>query len=448
MDELLWIQATIALILGTFLFQVVRRTFDPFAPIWLFFVGYIQVYVVQAYSYHEWAVRVRGEELVTKANFQACWGLALFLGVYFLAPTRFLARCLPKPPEQWSVVPITLMSPVLVFWGLLCAGIVLRGGGDDASGLGEQSLLFSFPLVMVVAGSLLVVTGRQSGSPRPAYRNVGIVIIAAYMVIWMFNGKRSHSLLAVLVGLASYYLPSGKRPSAPVLLAAALAGAMAVGLSIGWRFHRNQSNAPLSFADFVDFAGSYDPSKVLESLNVKEDEETASKMLTHETEEYGAYLLMLDTVPEKSDFDFGLPYFRVFTTFIPRVVWPSKPLPGREQWCAAWVAGSELKRDSTFTGPAIGILGAAQLNGGTWGTVLVLGIWALVVRVAYDYAMIHRDVPWAQAFWALTYYNAWFSVVCDDPLNWFYYSYGFTSMPTLVSLWVYNKFLSSAPEAI
>ena len=447
MNELTFVYALAALIAGLAAFQVATRRFDPFAPIWLFLVGYIQVYVVQAYSYHDWAVRVRGEELVAAANFRALWALMWFFTVYYLAPTRFLARCLPRPPQGWALMPVTVMSPVLVFWGLLCAGMVFRGDDSTAAAPGEQSLLFSFPLVMVIAGGLLLVTGRQPDRPRPAFANAGMIIVVSYMVIWMFNGKRSHSLLAVLIGLAAFYLPRCRRPSAPVLVATALTGAMAVGLAIGWRYHKNRSTAPLSFGNFVEFASGFDPATILESLNVTESDETAAKMTTHETEEYGCYLLMYDTVPAKSDHDYGLPYLRVFTTFIPRVVWPSKPLPGREQWIAAWVAGSELKRNSEFTGPAIGILGAAHLNGGTWGTILVLGIWALTMRVAYEYAMLHKHVPWAQAFWALTYYNAWFSTVCDDPLNWYYYSYGFTTMPTLVALWVFNKFLAPAPTS-
>ena len=40
---------------------MVVRKFDPFAPVWLFLVGYVQVYIIQAVSYHEWALRVRGK---------------------------------------------------------------------------------------------------------------------------------------------------------------------------------------------------------------------------------------------------------------------------------------------------------------------------------------------------------------------------------------------------
>ena len=112
-----------------------------------------------------------------------------------------------------------------------------------------------------------------------------------------------------------------------------------------------------------------------------------------ETEEYGGFLLMMDTVPERSDYDYGASYLRLFSTYIPRIVWPNKPLYGREQWVNAWIAGSEFKRESDFTGPAIGILGATQLNGGAVGTFIVLGVLALLLRIGLRLLPPLQDSP-------------------------------------------------------
>ena len=51
MDERSYVYATAGVIIAYLLVAVARRTFDPFAPVWLFLVGYVQVYVVQAISY-------------------------------------------------------------------------------------------------------------------------------------------------------------------------------------------------------------------------------------------------------------------------------------------------------------------------------------------------------------------------------------------------------------
>ena len=60
MTELYYVYGTAGVILTYFLAQVTTRKFDPFAPTWLFLVGYVQIYIIQAISYHDWAVSVRG----------------------------------------------------------------------------------------------------------------------------------------------------------------------------------------------------------------------------------------------------------------------------------------------------------------------------------------------------------------------------------------------------
>jgi hypothetical protein len=227
-----------------------------------------------------------------------------------------------------------------------------------------------------------------------------------------------------------------------VLLATAFAGSLVVAIAIGWRNDREHER---SFAGFANFLGSFQVSRILESLNVTDSDEEEVES-TYESHEYGAYLLMMDTVPEKAGYDYGVNYLRVFSTFIPRLLWPGKPLFGRSEWIGAWMAGSELERDEDFTGPAIGILGATQLNGGAVGTVIVLGCVALLLRSAHDYFRRYAGVPWVQFWWSVTFYNAWFMVVTDDPLVWFYYNWGFSAFPIVVLVWWANKLGAGAPR--
>jgi hypothetical protein len=446
MTDQLFVYGIAALMIGLFVGQVVSRRFDPFAPVWLFLVGYAQVYIVQPISYRDWALRVRGIDLVTAANGRALWALVVFLLVYHLGIARFLARLLPKPPESWSPGLAAMVSPPLILWGMICGGLLLRGGalsGDDTGAqLSDAEALFrSFPAVMLAGAVFLLVTGRQPDKPRPGFLVAGLASCVMYSLLWMFNGRRSHSLLGVLATLCAFYVARQKRPSWPVLAAAACAGALVVGLAIGWRGNMRYER---TVGGFLEFAADFRPESILESLNIKEREEAKSKSISYETEEYGGFLLMMDTVPDKADYDYGAPYVRIVTTFIPRMVWPTKPLPGREKWVNAWIAGSELPRDSSFTGPAIGVLGAAQLNGGAWGTLIVMTFLGLLLRTSYEYFRLHGSNPWIQAWWALTYYNAWFMTVADDPLNWFYYNWGFTTFPPLAVLWIMNK-LTAAP---
>jgi hypothetical protein len=438
MDELSFVYMTAAVILGVGLWHVARKTFDPFSPLWLFLLGYLQVYVIQAISYHEWAIRVRGVDLVTRANVRALWALTWFLIVYHSPIGRWVASRLPRAPTRWSPGLITGMSPLLVTWGLVCAGLVLSEGGQREV-TAEETLLRQFPIVMLVAGILLAVTGLQRGHPRPAMAVAGLGIAAGYVILWMFNGKRSHSLIGVLSMLAAVYIPRARRPPVPVLLATAFLGSLVVSASLGWR---NNYRYERSFSGFAQYLGDFELSSILVNLNLKhrgEIENVAEETVSYETEEYGGYLLMMDTVPDKSGHDHGAPYVRLVSTYIPRILWPEKPYFGREEWVNAWIAGSEYPRDTHFTGPAIGVLGAAHLNGGAWATVLVLAGLALLIRTAYEYFRLYASTPWAQAWWALTFYNAWLMTVNDDPFVWFYYLYGHTILPPMVFLWIYHK---------
>ncbi len=433
--ELQYVYATAGLVFGVFALHVLTKRFDPFAPLWLFLVGYFHLYVIQAVSYHDWAVQVRGADLVEAANFRALWALAWFLAIYHCGVDRLLVRLVPEPPRAWSTTPVYVLAPILVVWGVICAGLVFRAGAVDESSLtAEEALLRAFPVVLLVGGAMLLVTGRSLDRPQPAIALAGLAFCVLYLLIWMFNGKRSHAVIGVLSTICALYVTRMRRPSWLVLATTAVLAALAVSVAIGWRNNRTYEH---SASGFVSFLGDFDPSLVLHNLNIEKDDEVDA--VTYETEEYGGFLLMMATVPDRSDYDYCAPYLRIFSTFIPRILWPSKPVFGREKWIAAWFAGSELERDEDFTGPAIGILGATQLNGGATATAIVLAALAIILRTTHTYCRRFEDRAWIQLLWPLTFYASWFMVVNDDPMIWFYYNWGFTTMPTLALLWIYNK---------
>lgn len=438
MNELTYAYMTGALITGNLVLQVLRRRFDPFDPIWLFSIGYFQLYVVQAVSYHDYAIRVRGEEVTADANYRAFWAMAWMLAVYYSGIGGWIARRLPNAPTTWSKPLVVAIAPILLLWGLLCARYTVAADTGEI----ERGLLLNFPILMLAAGVMLIVTARANPEQRIHWPLMiaGLAVTMLYAAIWVFNGKRSHSLFGVLATLAAFYIVKGRRPSYLTLAVTAVVGALVVAMSLGWR---NNPNYTRDLNGFVKFVQEFDARSVLVSLNLKEREETENSLdptkTSKETEEYGGFLLMMWTVPHLSEYDYGVNYLRVFSTYIPRVVWPTKPLFGRDQWVNAWIAGSEFKRDNTFTGPAIGLLGAAQLNGGAVGTLIVIAALALLLRVWFDYFLLHARTPWAQAWWPLTFYNAWLMTVNDDPMIWQYYVYGHTILPVMAFFWIFNK---------
>jgi hypothetical protein len=246
-------------------------------------------------------------------------------------------------------------------------------------------------------------------------------------------------MFGVLTGVCAYYLPRFRRPSLPVVLLTGVSCALVVSLALNWR---NNYRYERSVRGFLQYVSEFNPESVLVNLNLREASEfdpQAKELISKETEEYCGFLLMLDTVPMKSEYDYGEVYLRVVSTYIPRVVWRDKPFYGTRQWVNAWIAGSEFKRGENFTGPSVGILGAAQLNGGAWATAIVIGSLALLLRTSYEYYRRHAQSPWAQAWWALTYYNAWLMTANDNPLVFFYYIYGHTTLAPLLFFWLVNR---------
>ncbi|HKI20644.1 MAG TPA: hypothetical protein VKA15_22330, partial [Isosphaeraceae bacterium] len=51
-----------------------------------------------------------------------------------------------------------------------------------------------------------------------------------------------------------------------------------------------------------------------------------------------------------------------------------------------------------------------------------------------------------QFWWSITYYNAWFMVLNDDPLVWYYYNWGFTTFPIVILMWWGSKMGGSSAE--
>ena len=166
MDDLYPVFATAAVILVYFLFKAVNGSFDPFAPMWLFFVGYIHVYVVQALTYHEWAVGVRGKELVWAANLPALWALVWFLSFTICRSAGCWPRALPAAARDWSPRLVATISPPLLS-GAFSARACWSARQSNEPTSNEVSLVAAFPFVMMVAAVLLDRHRPDAHSSRP-----------------------------------------------------------------------------------------------------------------------------------------------------------------------------------------------------------------------------------------------------------------------------------------
>ena len=167
---------------------------------------------------------------------------------------------------------------------------------------------------------------------------------------------------------------------------------------------------------------------------------------TYETEEYGGFLLMMDTVPDKSGYDYGANYLRVFLDvhspdhLADQAALRPRAVDRRLDRRLGNGAGRRIHRPGDRHPRARPSSTAARSGRSScWPASPSL------LRTAYEYFRLHADVPWVQFWWAITYYNAWFMVVTDDPLVWFYYNWGFSTFPIVVFLWFATKFAAPIP---
>ena len=167
---------------------------------------------------------------------------------------------------------------------------------------------------MMVAAVLLIVTGRTITRPAPTLPAVGsrgcsslrVDLDVQWQAIALADRRARHGLCllhftheaALMAGLDRHVVHrrTGRRDR--------------------HRLAKQSRITERSAAGFIHFLGDFKVASILESLNVSEGETTAIRIfsLTRPTE-YGGFLLMMDTVPEKSGYDYGANYLTCLLHF-------------------------------------------------------------------------------------------------------------------------------------
>jgi len=86
-----------------------------------------------------------------------------------------------------------------------------------------------------------------------------------------------------------------------------------------------------------------------------------------------AVLLMMDTVPLRSDYDHGVNYLRIFIHLYPSIIWLDKPVYGRISGSRHGSSGSEAQARRQLHRPSIGIMGATPAQRRGRATFIVMG---------------------------------------------------------------------------
>ena len=403
------------------------RRFDPFAPIWLFLVGYIQIYVVQAINYHAWAVSARGKDLVAAADWRALWALALVPLVYHLGPGRGIAPVLPRPPRRWSPRPGRADRPAAGPVGPVSApGVVIRSGADEVASA-ERSLFRSFPFVMMVAAILLIVTGPEhagTAAGLPGGRAGGRAALCDDLDV-------QRQAIALADRRAGDGLRLLHHAAEAALLARAVLDRLRGRARGGDRHQLEERPRPPALVRRVRrFLADFRSRQILESLKSRDGD---GGERSHETEEYGGFLLMMDTVPDEvrlrlwGELPAGL-----------LDVHPADHLADQaalrpDAWVNAWIAGSELERDEDFSRPGDRPAGGhpAQRRRRRDADRARRRSRSCSARPTNTSAATPTSRGCSSGGRSsITTPGSWSSTTI--PLVWFYYNWGFTAFPLVV----------------
>jgi oligosaccharide repeat unit polymerase len=110
-------------------------------------------------------------------------------------------------------------------------------------------------------------------------------------------------------------------------------------------------------------------------------QETVSRLLS-EFGQFDMFVKVLQLVPTELPFQHGATFAEFFAYFVPRALWPDKPLP--IEYRISLLSGSNA------SGKPASILGELYLNGGALAIVVGMILFGVLARMAHE-SMLRQD---------------------------------------------------------
>lgn len=173
-----------------------------------------------------------------------------------------------------------------------------------------------------------------------------LAFVLTFMLV-LSSGKRNQLMVIVLAPIIFYYLRRKKRPRLTSVLLFTVLFVFVLGLVGIWRstFFRGGTLEKQSLSDTI-----------------------SSFMVNIEV--FFPYYTMISTVPDIFPYQLGASYLYTFLQFIPRALWPSKPVPGVTKVTEAMFG------EYAAWGPAYCNYAEMYLDFGVIGMLVGMGIFA------------------------------------------------------------------------
>jgi uncharacterized membrane protein len=305
-----------------------RKRFIAFGAMSSFLGGIVVVYVIEAIVGEDALVTWYGSPATAYTIFLAGVSVLTVYAGYNGKLARRAANRLPVVASEVNlgklyaiticavIVGVCAYIPLIATAGSFSDWLAVPRGGTDW----EVASTAAFGLTRLVeAGALLQLFVVQSARKNPVSRILAWVLFAITFAWNFYLGTRSGVILLVVGGMAAFYIPRRRNPSAVLIATLFVSLYFIVVFQQKFRpeFYGLRINVERYTAEEIFDAVT--PIRSHATTGVTDGIEKAS--------EISCAVATVSLVPQVVDYNMGYPFLELFTRWVPRSIWPEKAYP-------------------------------------------------------------------------------------------------------------------------
>ncbi len=357
---------------------LIRKPIDVFEPVYSFVGFWFFLFVVKPIFLISTSHPLAETNAFSLAIFYALVGLVMFYIGYYAKLGTIISRYIPSLGTNWSRPRLNL---VVIILSTICISLLLF----FVYGITGKGILFHLTHSLQVAheylkkgtfwvnGAIgLISTGFfiLYAYSISAKKRVSTIILSIFFLmaigISLFQGVRAPIivLLAVPIILRHYFM--GREIKVKHLIIGIPILFITLTILNYFRIYGGDIFARLSFEHLYIHVYS-----------------TIATGLTP----FNTLVRIIEFVPEKVGFQYGLYYLYLSIAWIPRALWPDKPIVSVEWLITETIYGHNPLVDPTRTPTLIGDL---YLNLYIPAIIIGMFIWGIFWKMVYSYLLIHK----------------------------------------------------------
>jgi len=374
-----WMQralASLIIIIGalpTFLYFLRRETGIPYMPLWgaIYAVYYgLPIFLLDDYSFKGYGT----ESGITESLWVALVGECLLLTAFYCAPRR-MDKLLPRVNIELEPTRAKAAAVVLGLVGLAATYLMELGIGLES---------FNAVFVFVTQWALLSIAILYILSLKGQLNTLlkiflWLIMLPILLLIQLGGGSIATLVQTALVPIFIYWVVRRRIPVKAIIICVIvlvpLLGLKAEFRQTAWSAEQANVSVIQKGVNFINliterFSGDY---KQTYSASVDTTASRAAQLQTLD--------VVVEATPGAVPYWYGESYVTIFTTFIPRFLWPDKPSKNLGQ--AFGHRYSFIGDDDTWTSWNFPQLAEMYANFGWWGIIFGMPLLGLIYRLIY-----------------------------------------------------------------